>query len=471
MGFFSRPSDPLDDILFPWTKRDPFTVRHMLRSVESKGITGSGKSSGSGATIIDAVIRHPRSTLLIVAQKPEEKEEYLRMFRRYRKPLVIIEEGGKARCNFLETEVKAGADTRDLVEFLSTLGESLEGGSGGRENDRFWKMLEQRIMYNAMVALTLGGKPDAPGLLKFLSTAAYRADQLKDPDWRGKFHNTVMKAAWEKKKSDTDQANFTLAQDFFQSEFVLMDDKPRSSGLAGVMNTAHVFNTGLVWRMCSTDTNVTPAVLDQGVSILINFPFSNYGPTGRFIAGGWKYLCQKHILRRKWNPNGYFNVMVLDEYQESATELDARYLAQCRSHGGSLFCLTQTVHSEYAAMGGNGHHRADQLLSNFGTHIYHLSDPATAKFGSSLLDNRRETFISFSPRPRESYGDDIFGQGQASGSLSETYQPILQPGMFMTDLRCGGPPSNVVDAIIIRAGERFSNGENWMKIGFRQPQR
>ena len=464
-----RPSDPLDDVLMTWPTGDQFTVRHMLRSVEAKGITGSGKSSGSGATVLNAVVRHPRSTCLIVAQKPEEKEVFQEMFARHRKKLVVIEEGGPWRCNFLDTEVKAGADTRDLVEFISTLGEALEGSAAGRENERFWKMLEQRIIFNAMVALRLGATPDAPGLLRFISTAAYKPDQLKDPAWRERDHNQIMKAAWEKKdKSIIQKADFELIRDFWQNEFVLMDDKPRSSGLAGVMNTLHTFNTGLVRMMCSTETSVPPAVLDEGTSILVNFPFSSYGPTGRFIAGGWKYLVQKHILRRKWDPSGFFNVMMLDEYQESATEMDARYLAQCRSHGGAMFTLTQTVNSEYAAIGGKGQHRADQLLSNFGTHIYHVSDPTTAKFASALLGQRRETFISSSPSASQGIGEDIFGHQQNGGSISESYQPILQPSAFMTDLRAGGPPHFCVDGIVIRVGERFRNGENWIKVAFRQ---
>jgi hypothetical protein len=163
----------------------------------------------------------------------------------------------------------------------------------------------------------------------------------------------------------------------------------------------------------------------------------------------------------------YFNVMLLDEYQESATELDARYLAQCRSHGGCLFCLTQTVHSEYAAM-GHTKHRADQLLSNFGTHIYHTVDAATAKFASELLGQRKERTTTYSPNQPEDWGQELFGQAGGTCSLSEDYKPILQPAVLMTGLRCGGPPSFCVDGIVIKSGECFANGENWIKVAFSQ---
>jgi type IV secretory pathway TraG/TraD family ATPase VirD4 len=343
----------------------------------------------------------------------------------------------------------------------------LDGGQA-RTNDPFWKKLEERIIFCAVEAIKQGtGKVEAPSLLKFISTAAYKPEKLKDEIWRGQFHNKVMEAAYNKTKTSIEQADFDLVFDFWTNEFVNMDDKPRSSGLAGVMNTIHTFNTGLVRDICSTETTITPAVMDEGVSVLLNFPFAECGPTGRFICGGFKYKWQKHVMRRHWNPGGYFNVMILDEYQESATEFDARYLAQCRSHGGAMFCLTQTIHSEYATM-GQTQHRANQLLSNFGTHVYHTVDAETAKFASALLGQRRESFASFQQKEEQSLGEEIFGNSSMTGSFSESYQPVLQPAVFMTGLRCGGPPDFCVDGIVIRSGEPFANGENWQLVRFSQ---
>jgi hypothetical protein len=205
--------------------------------------------------------------------------------------------------------------------------------------------------------------------------------------------------------------------------------------------------------------------------VLVNFPFSEYGPTGRHIAGGWKYLAQKHILRRHWKPGEFFNALFLDEFQESVTEMDARYLAQCRSHGGAMFALTQTIHSEYGSIDGHaGHHKADQLLANFGCHIYHLVDAKTAQFASELLGQRRELFINTSIQlGKEEMFDILLGRMQATVSANETYQPVLQPRVFMSDLRTGGPHNGYcVDGIVIRPGEPFRNNENWLWVSFRQ---
>jgi TraM recognition site of TraD and TraG len=465
----SGGKDWLDDALFTWPDSSPYSVRHALTSVQVKGITGSGKTSGSGRYIIDAMAKHPRSTFLFITQKPEDKEFFGGILLKHKKPFVVLEKGGQHRCNLLDTQRLAGSDSRGLVEFLMTLGQALDGGQE-RTSDPFWKKLEERIFYNAIEALKLGtGRVSAPDLLDFIASAPYKPEDMKDEKWLEGLAPKVIAEAFERPKNRIEEADYKLLESFWTKEFPTMDDKPRSSGLAGVMNTLHTFNTGLVRDICSTGTTITPAVMEQGVSVIVNFPVSEDGPTGRFIAGGFKYLWQKHVLRRHWNQQ-FFNVMVLDEYQESATEFDARYLAQCRSHGGAMFCLTQTIHSEYATMSGHGHHhRADQLLSNFGTHIYHTVDSATAKFASDLLGQHRESFVSFSQKPDMSVTDEIFGNAGMSSSFSESYQPQLQPHLLTTGLRNGGPENRyIVDGVVIRLGVPFRNGLNYQVVNFSQ---
>jgi len=76
---------PLDDVLLTWPSGDDFTIRDMLKSVEIKGATGSGKSSGSMETLIRAIVAHPRSSCFFIAQKPEDKEVISEIYRREKK--------------------------------------------------------------------------------------------------------------------------------------------------------------------------------------------------------------------------------------------------------------------------------------------------------------------------------------------------------------------------------------------------
>jgi type IV secretory pathway TraG/TraD family ATPase VirD4 len=308
------------------------------------------------------------------------------------------------------------------------------------------------------------GELKAADLHKFLVTAAYNLEQLADKAWQNQFHCRTLKKAYEAKKNRVEADDFALANSFFTSEFPGMDDKPRSSALAGVMNTLHVFATGMVKWMLADDTQVTPAVLDDGISLFIDFPYASTGPTGKFIAGAWKYATQRHILRRRWDKR-FFKVIWMDEFQASATSFDCKYLEQCRSHGGCMVALTQTINSEHMHMSKP---EASQLLGNFGTHIFHLSDIDTSKFASDLLGMQRESFVSYSPSQYEAPKDGMFGGGRPGGTLSESYQPVLQPGYFMSDLLCGGPPHFIVDGVVVQLGQRFKNGHNYQRVSFLQ---
>lgn len=494
LRFFKRRArhrNPLDDVLFVWPDGTPFRVRDLLRSVEIKGITGSGKSSGSGNTLLNAIVAHPRSTLVIIGQKPEDKDNALDLFARHGKldRLIVIEEGGEHKCDFFDDELKSGrADARALTEFMGVLSEGQGAAqAGGRENDRFWRSLEDRIEYNAIEAVRQGtGNVTAPDLMEFIATAAYGPAQLSNErlvdrhgnegespfeTWAKGFHYRTMMAAEKRAKTPVESHDYQVFRNFWGREFVNMDDRTRSNGLAGVTGTLHTAVTGLCRQMTSTGSNVSPRMVDDGYSFFINFPISTYGPTGRYINAGWKYKIQKHILRRTWDTAGYFNVLFCDEFQESMTSLDANYLLQARSHGGCLVALTQTIHSEYSQLGGQaGQHKADMLIGNYGLHIYHLSDPKTAQYASDLLGQRREIFVGVTPgTPRATFGGEIFGNNPASFSISQQYQPVLQPRVLMSGLRTGGPANGyVVDGVVIRTGEPFRDGNNYQFVEFYQ---
>ncbi len=478
MGFWKRkPHDPLDELLFRWPDGLPFTIRDVMRSVEVKGISGSGKTSGAYQHFLDKLLGHPRSTLAIVTQKPEEREQVVEAFRRRKRldKLVIIEEGGKLKCNFLEDEFLSGADTASLTELVTVIGQGMKAQES--DPNPFYKDAERRCIYNAIGALGMGGKVTFPNLQEFIVDAIPPLGR-SDPEtakrameeWRKRLHYRVMMTAAAKTKTPMQASDWKVFADYWSKEWLLGDERTRGNIIAGCMNVTHAATTGLAREMTGTVNNVSPRMIDDGYSFLIHLPFSVYGPTGRFVAGGLKYKIQRHILKRKWNPTGYFNVLLLDEYQESCTDFDATYLSQCRSHGGCMLALTQTVHAEFGRMGGHaGHHRVSQLQSNFGTHYYFLSDPATAKAASELLGMRREIFITASIPGGDEPWDMIFGRSKASASVSEQYQPILQPSVLQSRLRTGGPENDYcVDSVAVRPGHPFKSGENYQFVTFKQ---
>lgn len=351
VGFFKKP-DPLDQKLFNWPSGDAFTKRHLMQSVAIMGQIGSGKSSGSGLRLARTILKMP-SGGLILASKPEDREWWKQRFQEAgrSKDLIVFAEDTPARCNFIDYEMKSGGDARSLTQFLTVTGEVLDSGSG-RSNEQFWKKSEERILYNCISALMQGNAGvDAPKIQKFITTAAYKPETLADDKWQAQFHNQVLKAAYERKKTRMEQADYDLFYNFWLTEFPQMDDKPRSSILAGVNNTLHVYNSGIVREKISTETTTTPDDLKKGKYWLLDYPVHQYDASGKFLMTAAKFMSQKMILRRKADPGDIPIIIYSDECQNVINSFDAVFLAESRSHLGAMIYLTQSIHSFFNAMG------------------------------------------------------------------------------------------------------------------------
>jgi hypothetical protein len=221
----------------------------------------------------------------------------------------------------------------------------------------------------------------------------------------------------------------------------------------------------------STATNVTPDDILAGKWVVVNMAPAEWGDLGALVAAGWKYLLQRRVLRRQAQPGDNIVVVWADEYHQFANSYDAHYLAQCRSHRGCMCVLSQSLASYYAALKGDaGRHQADSLLTNFHTKIFHaLGDVKTAEWASGLLGKERQVFIGSSMAPSENLYDDFMGRSKATTATSEHYEAILQTNAFMNGMRTGGPGNGwTADAIVIRSGEPFSTGCNWLWRPFQQ---
>jgi hypothetical protein len=251
----------------------------------------------------------------------------------------------------------------------------------------------------------------------------------------------------------------------------MMDKDTRGNILAGVQNTLHTMNTGLVREMISGTPNCSPQDILDGKWIFINFPPSVWGDAGRLISVGWKQLVEQAILEREVDNNSPFVTIWGDESHQCVTNFDSSFIAQCRSHRGCLVYLTQSVSSFYAAMGGfTGKHKADALLANFSHTIIHASDPTTAQWASSKLGKMKEMFFGGGMPPRHAGGmaEELFGHQQVSGNFSEHYEPVVQEKEFMIG-RTGGPMNGfLTDAIVIRSGEPFAHGKHYLRAVFSQ---
>lgn len=471
-----KVKDALDAVLLHWSESDPLTVRDLLNGgVAIFGRTGSGKTSSSGKALARAIVGYGNSGGLILAAKPEDKEMWQGIFAAANRSddLLVFSPDNPLRFNFLDYEMGAGGHTRNITKCITTIGETLRSSdTAAGENADFWQREQERMIFNAVEIVKLAtGKVGAPELQKFISTAAMNPGAIAMTDWQAGFHNQCLKAAWEKHKTATEQHDFELAKEFWLGEFPNMADKTRSSIMTGVMGILHTFNTGVVRDLVSTTTNVTPDDMFAGRWVLIDMAPAEWGDIGAFVAAGWKYLTQKAVLRRHAGEGDAIHVIWCDEAQQFVTSHDAHYLAQCRSHKGCMLFLSQSLHSYYSSLKGEtGRHQADALLTNFHHKVFHaLGDEQTAAWASGLIGKSLQTFVGGSTAPQESMFDELMGQSKYTGSFNQHYEKVLQDNVFMNGLRTGGKANGLLcDCIVIRSGEPFASGQNWIQVTFSQ---
>jgi hypothetical protein len=471
--------EDLDKPLLRWTPQDPFRIRDLLRSFCVQGASGSGKSSAVALQLARALLADRQIVFHIVASKPEDREWWQQRFAEAKRgeELRIVAPDSGMRYNMLDAELKAGADDREIANILMTSGETLRRTDatvgGGGENDQFFRDQSERMVEMAVLPLRLStGTVRANDLQRFISGAAMTPDQLKDPNWRQGFHWKMLEAALNAPKTEIEKADMEQCTDYWLGQVPTLNDRTKTSIMVQVQGILHVMGSGVVRSLISSDTTLSPAMMDDGASILVDMPGSRYGASGQFVNAVWRLGVQRHVLRRHAKPGDRIIVQWIDEFQNHAFSGDTRYLAECRSHLGCQVVLTQSLHAFYAAIKGgrSGEHLADALLTNYGTKCFcALGDAKTAEYASSLVGKSLQTFVGGSMAPQTDLFDELMGRAKFTGSFSEHYENVLQTNAFMSGLRTGGAENGyMVDAIVIRSGETFSNGSNWLRVAFGQ---
>ena len=466
---------PLDRALLRWTEYDPFRVRDLLDGgCLILGRAGSGKTSSSGRFLMQSIVNDRQSGGLVVAAKPEDAKDVQRVFAKARRQrdLIVFDAEGPSRCNFFGCLKRP----RDVVQFITTMSEVMKRGDskGGGDNSRFYDAQEERTIYNAVAALQAARQSlTAPNLHRFIMTAATEPAQLVSEKWQASYHAKVLEAGGQTKKPPLEEHDYQLCLDFWIREWPgIMNVKTRGNILAGVQGSLFPMNTSIVREMTSGATNCSPQDALNGKWILVNFPPSVWGHTGLLLSTGWKQLVEQAVLERKADDRAPYCVIWCDEAHAVATSFDAvSYIPQCRSHKGALIFLTQSVSSFYAAMKGEaGRHQADAMMANFSTVIAHVCDPASAKWLASKLGRKKKILCSGNNSPRHDclIWDQMYGASHVSSGFSEHLEPVLEDSEFMVG-RTGGPQSRyLADAIVIRSGQTFANGESHLRVVFSQ---
>ncbi len=329
------------------------------------------------------------------------------------------------------------------------------------------------MLFNSIEVVKLAtGNVSAPDLHRFLNGAAVTPQEISSEAFLGSFHNQCLKAAWNKPKSPLEQHDFELAMAYFLGELPAMADRTRSSIMVHVFGILHTMNQGIVRELLSTTSNVSPDDLFQGKFLFVDMPITEFAETGAFVNAAIKYVTQKAILRREANNTTPPVVLWVDESHTLTTSQDAHFLAQCRSHHGCMVYLSQSLPGYVNAVGGP-HAKAavEALQASFSTKIFHaLGDLETAQWASGLVGRSLQTFTGGSMAPSEGgVYEELIGQSKYTSSFSQHMENTLEVNAFLHGLKTGGPANDFLcDAIVLRTGEPFANGQNYLVTSFSQ---
>lgn len=479
----ARDPWPLDLELLRWTKAERFTLEDACKGVQVWGMTGSGKSSGSGKLLALSYLRHGFGGLVLCA-KPGEADtwrEYCRLAGRA-DDLVVFSPSAPYRFNFLDYELQrpgSGAGlTENLVQLFLTVAEiaSRGAGSGGQDNEGYWQRSLQQLLRNAIDLLVVAtGTVSIGDLYRLIISAPTGFESIDSAAWKAhSFCWECLHRGDAAKKDGYRVHDFAIVADYFLVEYPGLSEKTRSIIVSTFTSMADGFNRGVLRDLFGTETTVTPDACLDGKIVVVDLPVKEFADIGLYAATVWKTQFQRAVERRdvRMNPRPCF--LFVDEAQLFTTKFDAMFQTTARSARCCTVYLTQNLNNYLVAYAGeSGHAQAKSLLGNLTTHVVHaLADSDTAEFIADLIGRSKQWFHNGSVTHQPYHVlDDIAGTGgsQTSGGSSESFEYAVQPAE-LARMATGGRANRFrVEALVWRGGQPFSStGRSYLWTSFNQ---
>ena len=480
-----RPREPWpnDLELLRWTKAEPFTLEDACKGVQVWGMTGSGKSSGSGKLLALSYLEAGFGGLVLCA-KPGEADtwrEYCRLAGRS-DDLIVFAPSAPWRFNFLDYELQrpgAGAGlTENLVQLFLTVAEiaGRGAGSGGQENEGYWQRSLQQLLRNAIDLLVAAtGRVSVSDLYRLIISAPTGFEQIDSAAWKAKsFCWDCLLRGDAAKKDGYREYDFSVVADYFLVEYPGLSEKTRSIIVSTFTSMADGFNRGVLRELFGTATNVTPDDCLTGKVVVVDLPVKEFAEIGQFAATVWKYQFQRAVERRDVRANPRPCFLFADEAHLFTTKFDALFQTTARSARCCTVYLTQNLNNYLVAYSGeSGQAQAKSLLGNLTTHVVHaLADTDTAQFVADLIGRSKQWFHNGNVTHQPYHPiDDAMGvsRSQSSGGYSESFEFEVQPAE-LARMATGGPATGFrVGGLVWRGGHPFpSTGRSYLWTSFNQ---
>lgn len=522
MGYVNQ----LDTPLLALSPTDRFTLRDAVQGVHVFGGIGSGKTSGSGHALASAYLRAGMGGLVLAA-KPDEVELWLRYAEengRANSVLLFGERGGS--FNFITYELaRQGIDgLGSVVECLMRIIDAarLTNPNAGRASEAFWEDAMRQLLRNTIPILySATGEVRIPDIIRYVATAPASLEQLRDPEWQAQsfmFH--ALAAARRDPMVQIDRDDFEKTAAYWRDEYCQLDPKTRTNIGISLSTALDRFNRGRLHRAFCTDTTLVPELTFHGVIVIMDMSAMTWNEDGIIGQHLFKFMWQRAVLARNaLDPVQRDRPVFLwaDESQYFVNAFDTDFQSTCRSARACTVYLTQSLPTYYARIGGeHAKHRADMLLANFVTKVFHNNaDPETNRWAADTIGRsiqRRGTYSE-----SESYGyshgmshggsnnwgtnsgggssssqhggstSNSYGRSKGggtnwgrnrgansgesySGGYSETMDYEIEPAAFARALRTGGAANGgIVAGLWFQAGKQFTESQrNYLHVSFAQ---
>jgi type IV secretory pathway TraG/TraD family ATPase VirD4 len=466
-----------------------FTVRDATEGVHIFGGKGSGKTSGSLATLAKAYLRAGMGGLVLTST-PEDAalwQKYAHETRRTAdlKVLTARKEPFPARFNFLEAEAKreaTGASVENVVELLMTMIEFTGGGSGRATDQPYWELATRDLLRNAVTLNLHTSDQLRVAELKDIVTSPLcpqgHSDDMEVRAWHATPAGQRLALLQAKAENESSEGRRADLLDTLYYWTVLFPNLPEET-----RRTITTYFTGLMavflrhpFRelFCSETTLHPRQTWEEGAVIVLDLPVLEYHESGKLAQAVFKYMFQReaqgHDVKRFPRPVFLFE----DEKQLFLTRHDFLFDSISRSFRVCSVAATQSISQYHAVLSRHGGEaQAESFLGNYQTQIFHANTSAKTNLWASETIGRTQTFRGSMTLDAKQRSASLFGGSGGSQSMHEQYDFHVQPSEFIGLARGGAEYDRRVEAFALKAGKPFQTNnkhkeKNHLKTVFLQ---
>lgn len=471
------PSTPL----VTFSRRDRLTIGDAFENTLVLGGSGSGKTTGSCFTLLMAMMALGFGGLILTT-KVDDADRMVRLARRCGRDddIVVFGEDNGSQFNFLKFqhaqqrgESGYTENLINLFEDLMQLADRVSGQPAATGGEQYWSYSKRELLRNTIDLVTLAtGTVDMGSIHDVLRHAPRSIAEAEHPDWQAS--SLLMQGLLlARHRAITDQAIHDIEQieRYFLRTYAKLHEKTRSIVDSMVYGFLDLFTRGTLYRLFCQGTNVSPLDCLNGKIIVLDQPVKRDLAIGVIAQSLFKTQFQQTLEQRSASQERPC-FLYIDECQSFLSARDSLFAATARGSRCANLFSTQSISNMRMAMAANdaGMAAVDSLVGLCGTKIFHQnSDAPSNSYASDLFGRRRirlrSSSVSHPELPSRRWIEE---GGEMSTSISEAFEPILEPHVF-TSLKKGGLPDLETQAIVFSGGRKWhASGDTYLKVSFKQ---